>query len=505
MNFLSGYGDEDEEKVKINITPNVVIKNERNLSTGVILYNPKVDDLYAPTYGPENPKKSLETVGKVEEYHIHKHLFNEEFEKSSYKTDKKQQKKEKKLNKRKKGGNDPCTKEYLGPWASYEADEDDMKQFKDSLYEEPEEKETKEDEPLKKKEKVLKSERDEKEEFIEPPSKSIYHLKDHYDYQGRTFIHPPSDLKSGSISQNFLPKKKIHTFSGHQKGVNCIELFPKYGHLLLSGSIDNSIKIWDVMNHRECVRDYLGHDKGVKCINFQSEGAVFASGAYDNLIRTWDTETGQIIKSFTHNKAPMCVKFHPTKNNHLLVGTQDRKVLQYDLRSGKLAVSYEGHGGPVNTITFFDNDEKILTSSDDKSLRIWGYGIPVVEKFISDPSMHSMPSIALHPSGDYFICQSLDNQILVYETKEKYKLQKTKKFVGHLTSGYACQLNFSNDGRFVISGDQDGKLWIWDWSSGKKLKTLKGHDGVLIGCQWHPLDTSKVVTCGWDGKINLYD
>lgn len=506
MNFISNYGDDEDEKLKVNITPNILIKDQNFIQNNeVIVHNQKIDELFAPTFGPENPyKKSSESAGKVDEYHMNKFLFKEEYEKSSNPTEKNQKKKDKKMKKRKKGSNDPTSKDYLGPWATYEEDEEDINKFNQEFYEEPQEKEEKV-EPEKKKEKKEKSEREEKEEYIEPPNKTTYHLKDLFDYQGRSFIHPPSDLKPDQISQNFLPKKKIHTFSGHQKGVNCIELFPKYGHLLLSGSTDTKIKIWDVLNHRECIRDYMGHEKGIKCISFQSDGLIFASGGYDNLLRTWDTETGKIIKSFPQNKVPMCAKYHPTKNQQLLVGTQDRKILQYDLRSGKIAVTYEGHGGAVNTINFFDNDQKIVTSSDDKSLRIWGYGIPVVEKFISDPSMYSMPSVALHPSGDHFVCQSMDNQILVYETKEKYKQHKNKKFVGHLTSGYACQVNFSNDGRFLISGDQDGKLWIWDWSNGKKLKTIKAHDGVMIGCIWHPIESSKVITCGWDGNIHMFD
>ena len=36
--------------------------------------------------------------------------------------------------------------------------------------------------------------------------------------------------------------------------------------------------------------------------------------------------------------------------------------------------------------------------------------------------------------------QSLDNQILVYQVGERFKLNKKKHFVGHTVAGYACQI-----------------------------------------------------------------
>jgi len=48
--------------------------------------------------------------------------------------------------------------------------------------------------------------------------------------------------------------------------------------------------------------------------------------------------------------------------------------------------------------------------------------------------------------------QSLDNQILVYQTGDRFKLNKKKHFVGHTIAGYACQIGVSPDMKYVISG-----------------------------------------------------
>lgn len=189
-----------------------------------------------------------------------------------------------------------------------------------------------------------------------------------------------------------------------------------------------------------------------------------------------------------------------------MAGCADHKVYQFDLDTGEDVQIYDYHLESVNTITFVDEGRRFVTSSDDKSLRIWEFGIPVQIKYIADPSMHSMPAITLHPSGNYFCGQSQDNQIVTYSTKERFRLNRKKSFRGHSNSGYACQIDFSPDGQYVLSGDSRGRCFFWEWQMPKKVvRTFNAHDRVTMGATWHPLESSKVATCGWDGLIKYWD
>lgn len=61
-----------------------------------------------------------------------------------------------------------------------------------------------------------------------------------------------------------------------------------------------------------------------------------------------------------------------------------------------------------------------------------------------------------------------------------------------------AQVNFSTDGRYVISGDGEGRAFFWDWKTTKIFRSFKAHEGVCIGIEWHPLESSKVgawLTC----------
>jgi pre-mRNA-processing factor 17 len=66
------------------------------------------------------------------------------------------------------------------------------------------------------------------------------HVQQTDTFGGRQFIAPPPEMKNVEHTC-YNPKRCIHTYKGHTKGVQVIRLFPKFGHLLLSGGLDNNV------------------------------------------------------------------------------------------------------------------------------------------------------------------------------------------------------------------------------------------------------------------------
>nr|GMD90466.1 pre-mRNA-processing factor 17 isoform X2 [Ipomoea batatas] len=488
-----------------------------------VSFNPTYDQLWAPIYGPAHPyaKDGLaqglrnHKLGFVENAAIEPFVFDEQyntFQKYGYAFDPSANNFVGDMDALKKNDaisgdgeedvdatevDNPATEVWLrknrkSPWSGK----------KEGLQTELTEEQKKYAEEYAKKKGEEKGEREKGEHLVE---KSTFHGKEERDYQGRSWIAPPKDAKPQN-DHCYIPKRLVHTWSGHTKGVSAIRFFPKHGHLILSAGMDTKVKIWDVFNSGKCMRTYMGHSKAVRDIWFCNDGTKFLTASYDKNIKYWDTETGKVISTFSTGKVPYVVRLNPDedKQNVLLAGMSDKKIVQWDINTGQITQEYDQHLGAVNTITFVDDNRRFVTSSDDKSLRVWEFGIPVVIKYISEPHMHSMPSISPHPNGNWLAAQSLDNQILIYSARERFQLNKKKRFAGHVVAGYACQVNFSPDGRFVLSGDGEGRCWFWDWKSCKVFRTLKCHDGVCIGCEWHPLEQSKVATCGWDGLIKYW-
>lgn len=112
---------------------------------------------------------------------------------------------------------------------------------------------------------------------------------------------------------------------------------------------------------------------------------------------------GQCISKYEVKKLPWCVTYNPDadKTNIFLMGSQDKKIYQYDSRTGKVTLEYIGHAGGVNSITFVEDNRRFLSTSDDKSIRGWEFDIPVVVKYVRDPTLASMPAVALSHNRNF--------------------------------------------------------------------------------------------------------
>ncbi|XP_022825093.1 pre-mRNA-processing factor 17 [Spodoptera litura] len=503
-----------------------------------LMHNPKYEELFAPTYGPENPFQTQQMKanrnilsGYVEKAHISDFQFEnqrrtftsyghavdpstdseaagdavvvsamiappeEAIGKSVFETIKKRPLDKKK---RTKNDNPEDINGFLGPWGGYEGEQRVMR---------PEGDEAKELQEI-----VAKRQKKGKVDEDKPlEEKSIFHIDNATDYQGRSWIAPPrseTQLRSDTPPDKcFLPKAHIFTWKGHTKGVAAVRWFPGTAHLMLSAGMDCRVKIWEVYGERRCIRTYFGHRQAVRDVNFNNTGDKFLSAAYDRYIKLWDTETGECISRFTSRKVTYCAKFNPDEDKqHLFVaGTSDKKIICWDIRSGEIVQEYDRHLGAVNTITFVDDNRRFVTTSDDKSLRVWEWDIPVDMKYIADPSMHSLPAVTVSPNGKWLACQSMDNKVIVFSALNRFKMNRKKTFSGHMVAGYACSVDFSPDMSYLVSGDADGKCYIWDWKTTKLYKKWKAHDGVCITSLWHPHEPSKLLTAGWDGVIKYWD
>lgn len=336
-----------------------------------------------------------------------------------------------------------------------------------------------------------------------------FHARVTKDYQNRLWVQPPSSMRTFSQLETYtpyIPKRTLLSTLAHEGGVTSTNFFPNYGHLLLTAGLDGSACVWSV-DSMSRIRTYHGHTKGIRDSTFSLSGDSFLTASYDKHVRLWDTESGRVIGSYATGSTPLCVRFSPPHNgSEFLAACSDKKVVQIDVRdASKIVQQYDHYMGAVNSISFIDDDRRFVSSSEDKLLRVWEYGTPVVIRYVSDPSAHSMPFTMLHPNRKWLVCQSMDNTIRVFVAREKFKPYAKKLFKGHLVAGYACGLCASPDGRFLVSGDGMGRMFFWDWKTTRLFQAIQAHTGVCSTIQWHSTRPSLLVSGGWDGHIKFWD
>ena len=84
---------------------------------------------------------------------------------------------------------------------------------------------------------------------------------------------------------------------GHTSYVTSVAFSPD-GEMLASGSLDHTIKLWDVSSG-VLLRTLTGHTGNVLSVAFSPDGKTLASGSSDDTIKLWDVSRGALIRTLT--------------------------------------------------------------------------------------------------------------------------------------------------------------------------------------------------------------
>lgn len=327
---------------------------------------------------------------------------------------------------------------------------------------------------------------------------------------------PPSPTHKLHVTYNFLdaPKASKHTLSSsprvsrswdaHAGGVTRLQLLPSSGHLLLSCGNDAAIRLWDCSRGYALVMEYTAHRLAVKHIHFNANGTRFLSCSFDKQLLLWDTASGDILSRWRLSAVPNVAIFNPNNESQIIAGLTNHKIVHYDTACATPADPiqvYTHHLGAINSLTAVDNNKRFLLTADDKSVRIWDWQINIPVKVISDPTLHSIPRVALLPPlGDFIALQCMDNSVQVIQGHGKFK-SSSKKFTGHNVAGYGIDVAFTPNGKTLISGDSRGFVIFWDWKT-TRLTKLKA-DKKPISCVQPFPRAAGVVVGGASGSIHV--
>jgi WD40 repeat protein len=151
----------------------------------------------------------------------------------------------------------------------------------------------------------------------------------------------------------------MHTLTGHQGDVTSVAFSPDL-QLLASGSVDRTIKLWDVPTW-QLKRTLTGHENYVESVDFSPDGHLLASGSADSTIKIWEVATGNLKQTLKWNGNSVLSVAFGTEAHLLASGSWDKTIGIWDVASGTLQQTLTGHQGPVNSVVF-SPDGRLLAS-----------------------------------------------------------------------------------------------------------------------------------------------
>ena len=175
-----------------------------------------------------------------------------------------------------------------------------------------------------------------------------------------------------------------YTLTGHQGRVQDVAFVPNR-HLLLSGSMDHTLRLWPITNKigldAEPIESTILADlkAPIFSIAFSPNGEMLAATCGDNSVYVWDVETSatadtvdlQLRHQLTgHTAWPLSVAFSPD-GQLVASGAMDKTVRLWDTQTGEPAITLEGHTNRIWSVAFSPNGQFIASASHDTTVKVW--------------------------------------------------------------------------------------------------------------------------------------
>ncbi len=223
----------------------------------------------------------------------------------------------------------------------------------------------------------------------------------------------------------------IHTISDFSKKSGDAVVFSPHGDLI--ASVDgSSVKIWEVLSGR-LIHNVDTNKKGdLYSLEFSPNGkTIVAVGEYKNIIFL-DVENGRLLRGFDAQDANPIYRATFSPDGKIIASGpidlfksyKTHAVRLWDVETGALLKTLEGHGGSVGGLRFSSDGRFLVSGDTEGTIRLWNVS-----------------------SGQ--LMRTFDGQ-----------------------HGSANAVVFSPDGRAIVSALDDGTIKVWSIETGQVLVSL---------------------------------
>ncbi|AEF99997.1 WD40 repeat domain-containing protein [Methylomonas methanica] len=304
------------------------------------------------------------------------------------------------------------------------------------------------------------------------------------------------------VLQTEYLKFKQSAYSRELKSPAVSVAYSPDGKLILSGGLDNMLRLWNADTGEPVGQPLTGHSDEIYSVAFSPDGRRFVSGSKDRTLRLWNTDTGRPIgEPLTgHSVDVYSVAFSPD-GKRIVSGSKDHTLRLWNADNGQsIGQALTGHSDSVNCVAFSPDGKRIVSGSSDNTLRLWNVDSrqPIGEPLTGHSG--SVNSVAFSPDGKRIVSASSDNTLRLWNADNNQPM-------GHPLTGLSDSINsvaFSPDGQRIVSGGSNNILRLWDAANGRPIgQPLTGHSERVSSVAFSP-NGKHIVSGSADNTIRIW-
>jgi WD40 repeat protein/serine/threonine protein kinase len=363
------------------------------------------------------------------------------------------------------------------------------------------------------------------------------------------FVNSPSRVRRGEFSpdgsqivitgnvQTGVPqiwdaqrRTLIRSLPGHTAPVNAVRFSPD-GSTVLSASDDFTLIQSDVSTGNE-IRRYTAHSNRVTDAAFSPNGVFVFSASSAGEIYQWDVVQSSEKREFINQNANITslstTMFSP-QGRYIITALDNGSVSKWDLQndSEERTVVINRPNVPQTRLVLspLATDDELLAAWGSTELRYINLTTgETLRRMTTDQPRSFIESLAFSPDGrlvawggGFFFRERLPEftraSVLMLWDVETGELVRTFDAhnvfdeEGRLVEGLNRAVTataFTPDGRFLISGAEDGTIYVWNVRTGELVREFTGHADRITQIVVSP-DGTRVLTGSADRAAILWD
>ena len=278
-------------------------------------------------------------------------------------------------------------------------------------------------------------------------------------------------LESNVVLLDAITGIRTSVLSGHTDTILSLE-FSLDGTLLVSRSIDNTVKLWDIQTGG-VIRTFGDDTSAISSVSLSPDCTTLASGTWDGAIRLWDVRTGvcRLVKA-RHDGAVTVIRFSPVDSRRIITSSMGTTVQQWDVEGHRVGASHR-EGAVVLHIAYTSDGSRFVSCAGDvATVRDSRSGAVVVK--LDAQNRSTIRQCCFSPDGRLMACAA-DRNIYIWDITSS-----VPHLVGNLVR-HSSPVAFIAFTSSLISAVIDQSLKLWQSSSFLTDSVATDHTAGLHG------------------------